>query len=110
MNKEELKIIVADELSWLSYYAFSGSKKELDLTKPLYDQLTTGYAKRAIELHKRCAFLRLTADAPITYYTPLDHLKETGLYRDNANNIYTALEIWMIKYPEENNWVLEKLM
>lgn len=111
MTKEELKKAVELELQWLHYYAFAGSKQNLDLTKSLYDQLEgIGYAKKNIDLDKRCAFLRLSSSKLISKSLPLEEIEESGLYRDNENNIYTALEVWMIKYPEENDWVLERLL
>lgn len=111
MIQQELKIAVELELQWLQYYSFRGSKLNLDFTRSLYDQLEgIGYAKKNIDLDKRCAFLRLTSDQPISRYTPLEDIYESDLYRDNQNNIYTALEVWLILYPEDKEWVLSKLM
>ncbi len=110
INKDELKKVVELELQWLKYYSYAPSKENLDLSKSLYDQLTSiGYAKKNIELDKRCAFLRLTSMYRINRLIKLEQLEESGLYRDHIKNVFTALEIWMLMYPEDNEWVLKQL-
>lgn len=110
MTKDELKKGVELELQWLKYYSYGPSKENLDMNKSLYDQLVPiGYAKKNIELHKRCAFLRVTSEYRINKLIKLDQLTETVLYRDDINNIFTALDVWMLMYPEDNEWVLEQL-
>lgn len=111
MTKEDIKKEVELELQWLKYYSHCDSKVNIDESKSLYDQLKSiGYTKRNIDLDKRCSFLRFTSDSKIIKDTNLNDLIKSQLYRDNKNNVYTALEVYMIKYPEENNWILEGLL
>lgn len=111
MLKSILKTAVELELQWLKYYSFSKSKENLDFSRSLYDQLELlGYSKKNIDLDKRCAFLRLSSHKRITRFTKLEDIAESGLYRDNINNIYTALEVWLILYPEDKDWVLNQLI
>jgi hypothetical protein len=110
MTKDELRKEVELELQWLRYYSYGPSKENLDMNRSLYEQLVPiGYAKKNIELHKRCAFFRVTSMYRINRLIKLEQLVETELYRDDINNIFTALEVWMLMYPEDNDWVLKQL-
>ncbi len=101
MNREELYKHVETELEWLNYYVAAGSKKDFDFSKPLYDQLSAGYAKKNLPLDQRCAFLRLTSDKKINRNTKYEDLIISNELRDPSRNIYTALEFWLMKYPED---------
>ena len=100
---------VEQELQWLKYYATEESRKNFDPMKSPYDQLVSiGYAKRYTPLYKRCIFLRLTADTPLKDTPLAQMIPNTGL-RDPANNVLSALEVFMLKYPEEHDWVTKSL-
>ncbi len=110
MNKEELRKYVDAELQWLKYYSTPDSKKEFDPTKSPYTQLISiGYTKRVIPLHKRCAFLRLTSKKAILE-TDLEDMIMTDDYCNIENNIYSALEVFIMKFPEEHKWIKNNLL
>jgi len=116
MEEKELIKNVELELQWLKYYALAESpfpdkngRHNFDPTKSPYDQLVSiGYTKRVTSLDKRCAFLRLTAKTPIKD-TPLEEMISHDGLRDPENNVYSALEVFMLKYPEKHAWVIEAL-
>lgn len=95
------------EIKWLKYYATAESRSKIDLNSgvSIYDQLESiGYTKRVIDLHKRCAFLRVSSNEQITSSIEPDKLFKVSEYRDNSKNIYTALEyyiIWTPNYRQE---------
>jgi hypothetical protein len=110
LTEFEIRKAVELELQWLKYYAYGPSKVNLKRDVSLYDQLEgIGYAKKNIDLDKRCAFMRLTSDTPMSVDHGTSRIYKSELYRDNANNIYTALEYWVIRNPEDWDWVLEQL-
>jgi len=109
MEKEDLIKAVDQELQWLRYYANKETRESFDPSKSPYDQLTSiGYTKRVISLDMRCAFIRLTATTPISE-TPIDQMILSTDRRNHSSNVYTALEVFMLKYPEEHAWVINKL-
>lgn len=59
-----------------------------------YDQLICiGYTKRVISLRKRCMFLRFKLEAAGEYIV------------DNSDGTYSALEVYLKKYPEEHTTI-----
>ena len=109
MKKEELIKEAELELQWLKYYANSDSRKVFIPTKSPYDQLVTmGYTKRFIPLHSRCAFLRVTAELPLVDAS-VEDMVESNNARNPENNILSALEVVLIKYPELHDWVIKSL-
>lgn len=110
MTKEELFKYVDTELQALRYYASEETRKKLDLSKPIYNQLVSiGYTKRVLPLSARCAHSRVTSNEPITTNTPIDSITFSGSPRNNEENIYTGLEFWLIRYPEDHKMILEYL-
>lgn len=112
MGIDELIKAIDSEIQWLKYYALADSRSKLDLSNNVspYDQLKSiGYTKRVIPLDKRCAFLRLTSNENINSNTKLEDLIEVSDYRDNSKNIYTALEIYLILFPEARHEIYLRL-
>jgi hypothetical protein len=110
MTKEELFKYVDTELQALRYYALEKTRMELNIDKPIYEQLVSiGYTKRVLPLPARCAHCRVTANEPITKDTPIESIEFSGSPRNSENNIYTGLEFWLIKYPEDKQFVLNYL-
>jgi hypothetical protein len=116
---EELIKNVDTELQWLKYYALAevdqsiypgmNGRKTFDPTRSPYDQLVSiGYTKRVIPLSMRCVFLRLTAETPVKD-TPLEQLTSSNEGRNPEKNIYSALEVLLMKYPEKHEWVFNSL-
>ncbi len=109
MEKEEIRRAAEEELQWLKYYALAESRQAFDPTKSPYDQLgSIGYTKRVIPLDRRCAFLRLTAKTALVD-TPIEEMIAANGPRDPDNNVLSALEVYMLKYPEEHDWVVKSL-
>lgn len=109
MEKEDLIKAVEQELQWLRYYANAETRKSFDPSKSPYEQLASiGYTKRVISLDMRCAFIRLTAETPINE-THIDQMIISTDRKNHSINVYTALEVFMLKYPEEHDWVMNKL-
>jgi hypothetical protein len=107
MTKEELKTHVELELQWLRYYANEPSRLAFDPSKSPYDQLISiGYAKRYTVLAYRCVFVRITSVEPVKT-AKIEDLIETGEPRSVEGNIYSALETYMLRYPEEHSWIVE---
>lgn len=93
MENEELKKYVIHELQWLKYYAFIESKKSLNNNSSIYDQLESiGYTKRVIDLYKRCSAAWIKMES--------DKIELSDYPRCVEKNIYTPLEVWLVKYPE----------
>lgn len=108
MTKEELYKYVETEISALIYYGYSEGKKNLDLSKSPYDQLVSiGYTKRVIPLDRRCAHSRVTAKERITESTKIEDLEFIREHRNHETNIYTGLEFWLMKYPEDRERILK---
>ena len=96
MTKEELKVHVELELQWLRYYANEPSRLAFDPTRSPYDQLVSiGYAKRYTPLPYRCIFVRLTSVEPVKT-AKVEDLVMSGFPRSIENNIYSALETYML--------------
>ena len=109
MEKIELVKQAELELQWLRYYANSETRNSFDPTKSPYNQLISiGYTKRVLPLEWRCVFSRLTSKTPLRD-TPIEEIFETTEPRDVENNIFSALEVFMIKYPDELEWVTQSL-
>ncbi len=110
MTKKELFRYVDAELQALRYYASEKTRMELNIDKPIYEQLVSiGYTKRVLPLPARCAHSRVTSIEPITKDTPIECVEFSTSPRDNEKNIYTGLEFWIIKYPEDHKMILEYL-
>ncbi len=110
MKKEELLKYVDTELQALKYYALQETRKSIDFSKPIYNQLISiGYTKTVLPLDYRCAHCRITSDKPISKDTPIEDVKFSDFPRNNSENIYTGLEFWIIKYPEDHEWVYNYL-
>ena len=119
MEIEELIKSVELELQWLKYYALAevdetiypgmNGRSKFDPTRSPYEQLVSiGYTKRVIPLAARCAFLRLTAETPIKD-TPIEQMTSINEGRNAENNIYSALEVFLMKYPDKHSWVFDQL-
>lgn len=110
MTKEQLKKAVKLELEWLKYYALREDRKIYDPSKLAYEQLRSiGYAKVNTPLPIRCGFLRVTAVKPISSVTKLKELIISSSNRNIEQNIFTALDFWTIKYPEDREWVKKQI-
>jgi hypothetical protein len=104
------------EIQWLRYYALAetnipgkNGRRNFDPTRSPYEQLVSiGYTKRVIPLSMRCAFLRLTADTPISE-TPLEQMISSTEVCNPENNVFSALEVLLMKYPEKCDWVFDSL-
>jgi hypothetical protein len=109
MEKDELVKHVELELQWLRYYANEPSRMAFDPSMSPYSQLVSiGYAKRYFPLQYRCVFARMTASTPIKD-TPLENITLTGDPRSPENNVLSALEVFMLKFPDEHDWVTKSL-
>jgi hypothetical protein len=98
MKIEELKKHVEHELNWLLYYATLESRKNLNNELSIYNQLISiGYVKKQTNLDRRCtsAWVKLP-----TTSSKIEEVIISTEPRDIKNNIYTALEAWIILYPE----------
>ena len=107
MEKEEIRKNAEHELQWLKYYATAESRKLLVPTKPIYDQLVSaspGTSARNIPLKMRCSSMRISSDEKITIDTLLDKL-----HISDQPNAMSALEVYVIKYPEDHTWVTNSL-
>lgn len=110
MTKEQLKKEVELELQWLKYYALREDREKYDPTKLAYEQLRSiGYTKRVIPLASRCGFCRVTSSESITADSRIEDLIESTDQRNPENNIFTALDIWTMKYPGDHDWLKESL-
>ena len=93
INTQKLKEYAINELNWLQYYSLQSSKENLNNESPIYDQLISiGYAKKNVPLYLRCSGSWI-------------ELKDNNIYkspgpRDIKNGTYTALEAYLILYPE----------
>lgn len=119
MEIEELIKNVEQELQWLKYYALAevdqsiypdkNGRRNFDPTRSPYDQLVSiGYTKRVTPLAMRCVFLRLTAETPIRD-TPLEQMIPSTEGCNPDNNIFSALEVFLMKYPDKHGWVFDQL-
>lgn len=109
MSKEELVKHAELELQWLRYYANEETRRTFDPTKSPYDQLVSiGYTKRVLPLQYRCVFVRLTSDISITD-SAIEDIIESNEPRVIENNVYSALEVLLMKCPEEHDWVTKYL-
>lgn len=110
MNKEELKKEVELELQWLRYYGLREDREKYDPKVSAYEQLRSiGYTKRVVPLAMRCGFCRVTTSSPITKDTVIEDLEITANQRSPENNVYTALDVWSMKFPEDHAWLKESL-
>ena len=110
MTKEQLKKEVELELQWLKYYAFREDRENYDPSKLPYEQLRSiGYTKRVIPLQLRCGFCRVTSAELITKDTNIEDLVLSNDPRVIDKNIYTALDFWTIKFPEDHKWIKQTL-
>ena len=109
MKKEQLKKEVELELQWLKYYGFREDRENYDPSKLPYEQLRSiGYAKVNTPLPLRCGFFRVTADEPISIDTELEDLIVSNDSRNIEQNIFTALDFWTIKFPEDREWIKQQ--
>lgn len=114
MEKEEIRKAAEQELQWLKYYATHDSRKIFDPTKPVYAQLTSAsYLKdtisaRAIPLQLRCSSLRITSTSLIQS-SGIEEMVSSNEPFSHENNVYTALEVYALKYPDEHAWIIESL-
>lgn len=120
MEKEELIKHADQELQWLRYYALAdvdqktypnkNGRNNFDPNRSPYDQLVSiGYTKRVIGLDRRCAFMRVTAETPLIE-TPLSNIVDAGGEPRNPDkNILSALEILLLKCPEEHERIVNYL-
>ena len=108
MNKEDLRKLVDHEIQWIKYYAHERSKHPLHLNDHLvYDRLVSiGYTKRVLSLDRRCPATILTSQTSILS-DDLELVQPIGEPRDHSKNYYTPLEVWIIKFPNDVDWILE---
>lgn len=107
MTKEELKKLVDHEAQWLRYYALAEDRTSLRLDDVnFYDRLRSiGYTKRVIPLDRRCAAAMLTSPTNILTDS-LESITPIGSPRNHDHNLYTPLEVWILKFPEDTQWIL----
>jgi hypothetical protein len=109
MEISEIISAANQELQWLKYYANAETKQKFDPAKSPYEQLRSiGYTKRVIPLDHRCSFLRLTSGKPLKE-SAIDDMVPCDDYRNPAANILTALEIVLLKFPEEHDRIAKEL-
>jgi len=98
LDKDELLKAVDLELQWLKYYATQESRLSLNNESSIYDQLVSiGYAKKDTELIRRCGHNRYNS------------LFEKTSEPRNGLNVFTALEIYLLNYPEEFETIYKTL-
>lgn len=103
-------------MQWLKYYALAetnipgkNGRRNFDPSKSPYEQFVSiGYTKRVTQLSMRCAFLRLTAETPIAE-TPIEKMIPSTDVCNSENNVYSALEVLLMKYPDKHDWVFNSL-
>lgn len=120
MEKEELMKLADQELQFLKYYALANvdqtdypgknGRTKFDVNRSPYDQLVSiGYTKRVLSLDRRCALARLTSNTPVKESSLDDIFNAGGEPRDHDKNIFTAVEVLLLKCPEEHQWVIDYL-
>lgn len=120
MEKEELIKLVEQELSCLKYYALANVDQEIypgkngrtnfDASRSPYDQFVSiGYTKRVMALDRRCAHNRVTSKVPIKEASLEEIFNAGGEPVDHDKNIFSAVEVFLMKFPEEKEWVFNLL-
>lgn len=112
MDIKELNKLIDHELQWLRYYALEEHRKKLTTNSNIYEDLKSiGYTKRVMSLDKRCASGAITSktNTPISEYSVLEDLEWLKEYRNPEENKFTPLEVLWILFPEQREWVIQKL-
>lgn len=105
ITKEQLDKWVDCEIGALRYYGLREDRETLTEESNLYEHLRSiGYTKRPMPLVRRCAMVSLSSDEIITPETKLENLKQ--VYTWSRDNVYTALEIYWMLYPEKRKEVI----
>ena len=98
------------EIEWLKYYALRAYREKLTVDSDFYEELVSiGYTKRVIPLDRRCAAAFITSSEKIVEGIDLEKLEAVGPARDVENNKYTALEAYMIIFPEKKEKIVEHM-
>jgi hypothetical protein len=108
MNYDEFIKMVNQEINWLSYYSNGPSKDSLSNDRGIYEQLISiGYAKRKVELSRRCAPAIVTSQYTINSdITPENLIITNDGLRNSQENRYTPLEVFWLIFPNRRDEII----
>ena len=99
---------MAVEIDFLRYYGYREDVNVLTTESNIYrDVRSIGYTKRSMPLYNRCSPVSITSLEIIHGGTLLESLYQ--VYTWDRDNIYTALEIIWMLFPERRPEILHKL-
>lgn len=107
MNREEIWKTVDREIDWLAYYGHREDRKNINMDKPLYEQIRSiGYAKVNTPLDIRCnGYLCFVWENGMG----IDDLEPLNECRNGGENKFTPLEIWVKLYPEDKELIYKRI-
>lgn len=109
MKKEELWKYVLSEINMIRYYGYREDREKLDMNGPsIYSQIRSiGYAKVKTPLDLRCAgYICFEYRVGLS----LDELVSLNERRNEIENKFTPLEIWILMFPEDRKMIYDEII
>ena len=108
ITKQQLEKWVDVEIGQLRYYGYRPDRESLTIDSNIYNDIRSiGYAKRTMDLIKRCSWTTITSDETITSNSKIDDMYEIHTW--DRSNKYSPLEIYWMIYPEKRSEIIKLL-